>query len=198
MRVIAGSARATRLFAPTVSPVRPMLDRVKESLFNLLAGRCEGARVVDLYSGTGSLGIEALSRGAASAVFVEADPDLIPFIRRNLEKTRLADRARIVRGDVRTALPRLQPIGPFDLVLCDPPYETVSDPVLRSRLCETLDRWVVAPDLFHPHTTLMIHHGPPATILWHFRRFALTRFRQYGKSVLSFFEPVAQPESPPC
>jgi 16S rRNA (guanine(966)-N(2))-methyltransferase RsmD len=101
--------------------VRPTTDRVRSALFNILAGYgLEDARVVDLYAGTGSLGIEALSRGAAHADFVEMDRRQVEVIRENLRATKLAERGTVHQGDVRKIIEQLA--GPYDFVLMDPPY----------------------------------------------------------------------------
>jgi len=121
VRVIAGSAGGIRLCAVPGRATRPTLDRVRESVFAILAPYLEGARVLDLYAGTGALGLEALSRGAASCVFVEGDAAALEVLQENLRRTRLAERAKVVRGRLPGALGRLAS-GPFDLVLCDPPY----------------------------------------------------------------------------
>jgi 16S rRNA (guanine966-N2)-methyltransferase len=99
MRVISGTARG-RPLKPAGAATRPITDRAKESLFDILAARVVGANVLDLFAGAGSVGIEALSRGARAATFVELDRDALHAIRANLETTRLADRARVVRQDV--------------------------------------------------------------------------------------------------
>lgn len=99
MRVISGTAKGRRLKSPGTA-TRPITDRVKENLFNILGTRVLDANVLDLFAGTGSVGIEALSRGARSATFVEVDRDALRALRENLELTRLADRAKIVRLDV--------------------------------------------------------------------------------------------------
>ncbi|MEW5719572.1 MAG: RsmD family RNA methyltransferase [Chloroflexota bacterium] len=99
MRVISGSAKG-RTLKPAGAATRPITDRVKESLFNILAARVVDANVLDLFAGAGSVGIEALSRGARAATFVELDRDALNAIRANLQATRLADRARLVRRDV--------------------------------------------------------------------------------------------------
>jgi len=122
MRVIAGSARGVRLRVPRGLRVRPTSARVRTSLFSILVERVEGARVADLFAGSGTFGIEALSRGAASCCFVEALATAVKAIRANLEATRLAERATVVRGDAFRILPRLADHGPFDLVFLDPPY----------------------------------------------------------------------------
>jgi 16S rRNA (guanine966-N2)-methyltransferase len=123
VRVIAGSAKGVRL-AAVPRGVRPVSDVAREGLFSSLGAAVPGARVLDLYAGTGALGIEALSRGAAEAVFVERSPAALRTIRENLERTRLVDRAVVVGLDVRAFLTRRERNGaPFDLVLADPPYD---------------------------------------------------------------------------
>jgi 16S rRNA (guanine966-N2)-methyltransferase len=122
MRVTAGRAKGIHLRA-SGSGVRPTSDRVKEALFNALAPRLGDARVLDLFAGTGALGIEALSRGAARAVFVERDPRAVAAIRRNLAAAHLDRRAEVRRGTLPAALDPLEQEGAvFDLVVLDPPY----------------------------------------------------------------------------
>lgn len=122
MRVVAGSSRGRKLTAPSGNDVRPTSDRVREAVFNALRSlqAIEGARVLDLFAGSGALGIEALSRGAASAVFVDHDAASRAAIVANLEATAVADRAEVVRSDATGFL--REPSEPFDLVLLDPPY----------------------------------------------------------------------------
>jgi 16S rRNA (guanine966-N2)-methyltransferase len=121
MRVIAGEAKGRRLTGLRSARVRPTTDRVREALFSALGAGVVGARVLDLYAGSGALGIEALSRGAASAVFVDADPEAVGAIRANLALTGLADRATVVRRPVERFV-ATAPGEPFDVVLMDPPY----------------------------------------------------------------------------
>ena len=121
MRVVAGEFKGRRLAAPRGARTRPTADRVREALFSML-GDVAGARVVDLYAGSGALGIEALSRGAASAVFVERDAQAVAAIERNLEP--LDVEASVARADVARWLTRAE--GRFDLVFCDPPYDVAS------------------------------------------------------------------------
>ncbi len=135
MRIIAGTARGTRL-AAVPKGVRPTSDRVRESVFNSLGQFFDG-EVLDLYAGTGALGIEALSRGAERAVFVERDRRALAAIRENLRRTRLPDRAEVVAGDVRRALDRMLTDGRvFNLIFADPPYRIAKTEVggLVSRL----------------------------------------------------------------
>ncbi len=122
MRIIAGSHKGAKIFAPKHSDTRPTGDRVREAAFNLI-GPVDDASVLDLYAGSGAMGLEALSRGAASAVFVEADREACTTIQRNLVRLRL-ERGQIVCRDALTALAQEVSAGRrYDLVLLDPPYE---------------------------------------------------------------------------
>jgi len=123
VRVIAGTARGMKLFAPKGLTTRPPLDHIKEALFNIISGEVEGVNVLDLYAGSGSFGIEALSRGAASAVFVEEDRAAIEALRKNLKKTGFLEKARISRLSVQSFLEkRSSGGGLFDLIFLDPPF----------------------------------------------------------------------------
>ena len=122
MRIIAGSRKGHRITAPKGLDTRPTSDRVRENVFNIVAPWVEGARVLDLYAGSGAMGLEALSRGAKTAVFVESDREAARAIERNLDKLGLTG-ARIVRGDAATGLAHEVGAGrKYDLVLADPPY----------------------------------------------------------------------------
>ena len=122
MRIIAGEHKGARIFAPPGRETRPTSDRVRENVFNIVAPWVDDARVLDLYAGSGAMGLEALSRGAASAVFVESDADAVRAIERNLDKLRLTG-ATVVRQSVATALAQETNAGrKYDLVLVDPPY----------------------------------------------------------------------------
>lgn len=125
MRVIAGSARGLRLTAPAGLQTRPTADRVKEALFSIIASRREmaGARILDICAGTGSLGIEALSRGAASCVFIEQDRHVLAQLEKNLAKAGLADRGECLLFDALKGLKALSlKRKVFDIVFFDPPY----------------------------------------------------------------------------
>ena len=131
MRVVAGDFKGRRLVAPRGSRTRPTADRVREALFSML-GDVSGARVLDLYAGSGALGIEALSRGAESAVFVERDRAALTALESNLEATGAPGEVR--RQDVARFLARHE--GTFDLVFCDPPYDGA--PAVAETLAEAL------------------------------------------------------------
>lgn len=123
MRVIAGEAKGRTLVAVKGGGTRSATDRIRETLFAILTPRIEDARVLDLFAGAGTLGIEALSRGAAHATFVERAPEAIAALRRNLASTKLEDRADVARSDVPAFLGGH--IGPYDIVFCDPPFADV-------------------------------------------------------------------------
>ena len=154
MRVITGTARGCRLETPEGLDTRPTADRVKEGLFSAISFEIEGRRVLDLFAGSGQLGIEALSRGAASCVFVDRSRQAVEVIRRNVKAARLETNAEIVCGESLAYLARAA--GPFDLVFLDPPYaaellvpclETLGEKVAAGGTvgCES-DRDVQVPD----------------------------------------------------
>lgn len=155
LRVVAGSAGGRRIEVPPGSGTRPTSDRVREATFNALAslGAVEGARVFDGFAGSGALGIEALSRGAAHATFADADPQAVAVVERNLRALDLADSATVLARPAERALGERRP---FDLVLLDPPYAYEGWPALLAEVVASLapggvvviesDREVVLPD----------------------------------------------------
>jgi 16S rRNA (guanine966-N2)-methyltransferase len=178
-RVIAGSAKGARLAAPREG-TRPLTDRVKQTLFAILEPELEGAQVLDLFAGSGAAGIEALSRGAAHATFVERDRGAATAIRANLERTRLADRATIERVAVSAFLAR-PTLEPFGLVLLDPPYEDTA------ALIETLERLGEPDAPLTDAARVVAKHfwrsAPPATM----GLLASERERRFGETALTFY-----------
>jgi 16S rRNA (guanine966-N2)-methyltransferase len=130
MRVVSGQARGRRLVAPAGDATRPTSDRAREAIFNMLASldAIDGATVVDLFAGSGAMGIEALSRGAAHVTFVESDSRALAAVRANLETTGLGDRATVSRGDAAAFS------GTADLAFIDPPYDFDAWPALLDRV----------------------------------------------------------------
>lgn len=122
MRVIAGSAKHLNLKTIEGLDTRPTTDRIKETLFNMIQTDIPGCRFLDLFSGSGAIGIEALSRGAEEAVFVELNPKAVACIKENLQFTHLQERAEVMQTDVFQALNRLRGRGAFDFIFMDPPY----------------------------------------------------------------------------
>jgi 16S rRNA (guanine966-N2)-methyltransferase len=188
MRVIAGTLRGRRLAAPPHLATRPTPDRVREALFSALEsarggpGSLAGARVLDLFAGTGALGIEALSRGAASAVFVERDPAALAALRENLERLGLAERSRVAAEEAEHYLGRRGEEAPFDLVFLDPPFSSGR----LERVLERLEGW---PGLA-PRGTLIAEHPAgetPGGAAWR------VRFRRdYGSVGLTLLASAAE------
>lgn len=155
LRVIAGSARGRPLRAPAGPGTRPTADRLKGALFSMLGERVAGASVLDLYAGSGALGIEALSRGARHAVFVDHSARAARVLRDNLARTGLSEAAAVIVADAPTALHRLSGgADRFDLVLADPPYAGGHASSLVDTLAGLADR-VLAPG-----AVVAVEHGP--------------------------------------
>jgi 16S rRNA (guanine966-N2)-methyltransferase len=138
MRVIAGDARGMRLAAPKGREIRPTVDRVRESIFNVISDRLEDARFLDIFAGTGANGIEALSRGAASAVFVDVGRASARLVADNLKRTRYSgSRGRFIHGKLPRDLPKLAAeIGSFSIIYADPPYDFEDYEGLLQKLLE--------------------------------------------------------------
>ncbi len=135
MRIIAGEFRGRRLEPPGGRRVRPTAGRVREALFDVLAADLAGAHVVDLFAGSGALGLEALSRGAAACNFVERARGSLAALRANIDALDVADRARVIRADALRFAERLEP-GAYDVALADPPYASGHAARLAARFAE--------------------------------------------------------------
>ena len=123
MRIISGKSKGTKLYTLEGMNTRPTLDRVKESIFNIMQGEIEDAKVLDLFAGSGAIGLEFLSRGAQSAVLCDKEKSAIEIIKKNVQKTHMEDKAQILNADFETGLDRLKN-QQFDIVYLDPPYAT--------------------------------------------------------------------------
>jgi 16S rRNA (guanine(966)-N(2))-methyltransferase RsmD len=176
VRVIAGSRKGHKLVAPHGLDTRPTSDRVRENVFNLV-GPVDGARVLDLFAGSGALGIEALSRGAKSAVFVERDPDAVKTIERNLDKLRLTG-ARVIHGDALRAIAQEAIAGAkYDLVLVDPPYGMLTE--IQPRLARHLPPLIAADGVVVVETDSRTEPELPL---------AVRTSRKYGQTRVTLFE----------
>jgi 16S rRNA (guanine966-N2)-methyltransferase len=123
MRIIAGSFRGRRLHSPKGDRIRPTIDRVRESIFSIIAGRLPGARVLDLFAGTGAMGLEALSRGAQFCLFVDKGSEALHLVRENIGLCGAQGRSRIIRASADAAIRRLESDKElFDIIFMDPPY----------------------------------------------------------------------------
>lgn len=184
MRVIAGDIRGRLLKSPPAGITRPTTDRVREALFNLLSSSVATAEaVLDVYAGSGALGIEALSRGAARADFVESHRGACAVIRENLARTGLTARGRVLCRPVVRAIADLQP--PYDIILADPPY---ADATRENTLAALADA-----DLLSNHGLLVVEHSRHHPVAPTYGRLARLRDRQYGDTVISIFHTGEQP-----
>jgi 16S rRNA (guanine(966)-N(2))-methyltransferase RsmD len=162
--------------------IRPTSDRVKESIFNILGEEVEGKHVLDLFAGTGNLGIEALSRGAMRAVFVERERSAINLIKQNLSHCGFDDRSHIIRGEVARVIRQLRRKGEvFDLIFMDPPYR-------KGLAQETLEILHTQP-VHHEDSILVIEHDRRETLSESMEGWMLVRKRPFGDTVASFFAP---------
>jgi 16S rRNA (guanine(966)-N(2))-methyltransferase RsmD len=180
-RIIAGEAGGRRLVVPAGEAVRPTSDRVKESVFSALGpGRLVGARVLDLYAGSGALGLEALSRGAAEALLVDRDPAAARAIRANIETLGFEGRAVFRQGPV-TALLAGAPLGdPFDLALLDPPYDAPAADV------EAVLRLLVEGAWVAPEATIVVERAANSSPLGWPAGWGSTWERCYGDTLVLF------------
>lgn len=186
MRVIAGSHKGRRLLGPRGPGLRPTPDRVKEALFSILGDRVRDAHVLDLYAGTGAIGIEALSRGARRVTFVEAHPASLRVLRDNLTRCGLDSAAEVHPDEAEAFLQRRRPdSAPYDVIFADPPYRMDAAPLLA---------WLDA--VAGPHTLAIIEHGtktpPPAEA----GRWARLRQYRYGDTSLSLYAPADEKARP--
>ena len=177
MRVITGSARGRRLKELEGMETRPTTDRVKEGLFSALQCDIEGRKVLDLFAGTGQLGIECLSRGAASAVFVDRRADAVKLIRENLRLTELEDRARVVAGDSMEYLKSIR--EPFDIIFLDPPY--------AAGLLEPAIAHIAKFDILAPHGIIAAEHSAARVLPALAPPYRLHRTYRYGKIALTLY-----------
>jgi 16S rRNA (guanine(966)-N(2))-methyltransferase RsmD len=192
MRVIAGVLKGRRLKTPSWAGLRPTSDRLRETLFDVLAPRIAGAHVLDGYAGTGAIGIEALSRGAASATFVDRDHRARALITENVEHCGIPSGCVIIRSafdssarPVRDGRKRSAPLthdgtsfGPFDIVVLDPPYDRRPDQVIHE-----------VAHLVAPAGVLVLEHAKRTAVPAAIASLVKTRNIIAGDSVLSFYEP---------
>jgi 16S rRNA (guanine966-N2)-methyltransferase len=180
VRVISGQAKGHPLKAVPGSNTRPTTDKVKESMFSIIGPYFDDERVLDLFAGTGGLGIEALSRGAGSAVFIDASSQSIEVVRRNLESTKLSEYAEVYRNDARRALKVLERSGvPFNIVFLDPPY------VMKD--CDELLKDMSSRGLLADGAIAVVEHHPDVKYEDSFDGFERTRYAEYGETALSIY-----------
>ena len=177
MRVITGKARGVALKTPEGMHTRPTADRVKEALFSIIQFDIPGAKVLDLFGGTGQLGIEALSRGAASAVFVDERDDACKLIKENLKRTKLDQNARVVRSDYLAFLNSNR--EEFDIILLDPPYAEVFLENSLKRITEI--------DILQSGGIIVCERPLEKELSWSFPGYSRSKDYKYGKTLLTLY-----------
>ncbi len=177
MRVITGKAKGTVLATPDGMLTRPTSDRVKEALFSIVQFDLPGARVLDLFGGTGQLGIEALSRGASSAVFVDSREDACRLIRENLRRTKMEHCGKVVRCDYLEYLKRCN--ERFDIVILDPPYAEV--------FLENALKMLVEIDILQSGGIIIAERPLGKDLPWDFEGFTRSRDYKYGNTLITLY-----------
>ena len=190
MRVVAGTYRSRQLIAPRGTATRPTSDRLRETLFNVLAPRLEGARFADLYAGSGAVGLEALSRGASFCCFAERAPAAISAIRANLAALRITVGWRLETRAVAHTLERLaETADRFDIIFLDPPYEGTAD---YTATLESIAR--EHTKVLRPDALVIAEHARRSSLPQGFLQLRRTRVLEQGDAALSFF--AISPEIP--
>jgi 16S rRNA (guanine966-N2)-methyltransferase len=185
MRIISGTSKGRRLSTPKNRSLRPTSDRVKESIFNILRREMEGKVILDLFAGTGNLGIEALSRGAERVVFVEKGRQALQLIQRNLVQFGLEGQSEIIPKDANRAIGILKRRGEsFDLILMDPPYE-------KGLIQKTLMK-LNSHQIYHMDSILVIEHHRREPLPHLGDGWNLIRQRRMGDTVISFLTPQGE------
>ncbi|MEE1327990.1 MAG: 16S rRNA (guanine(966)-N(2))-methyltransferase RsmD [Oscillospiraceae bacterium] len=177
MRVITGKARGVQLKTPDGQLTRPTTDRVKEALFSIIQFEIPGASVLDLFGGTGQLGIEALSRGAKSAVFVDAREDACKLIRENLKRTKLEQDGRVVRADYLEYLKHCR--EKFQIIFLDPPYAEV--------FLENSLKVITEIDILQSGGIIVAERPLGKELPWEFEGFIRSRDYKYGSTLLTIY-----------
>lgn len=177
MRVITGKARGVNLKTPEGLATRPTADRVKEALFSVIQFDIPNARVLDLFGGTGQLGIEALSRGAKSAVFVDAGEPACALIRENLRRTKLENQAVVIRADYLAYLSRCK--EKFDIIFLDPPYAEV--------FLENSIKSITEIDILQSGGIIVCERPLGKDLPWEYPGFSRSKDYKYGKTLITLY-----------
>lgn len=181
MRVITGKAKGHKLNAPSGTKTRPTTDKVKESIFNIIGYIHEDAVVLDLFAGSGAMGIEFLSRGAKECIFIDADRNAVNVIKENLKKTRLMDQSKVFKTDVKKAIAKLKEKAmKFDFVFMDPPY---GREFVEATLEQLLDADVLSEDVL-----IVVEHSNEEQLEECIGKLRVTDSRKYGISYVTFLE----------
>ena len=177
MRVITGTARGVQLKTPDGMTTRPTTDRVKEAMFSIIHFELPGADVLDLFGGTGQLGIEAISRGARSAVFVDAGEPACRLIKENLKRAKMEQQGKVVRSDYLDYLRRCR--EKFDIILLDPPYAEV--------FLENALNCITEIDILRQNGIIVAERPVGKELPWEFSGFERSKDYKYGKTLLTIY-----------
>jgi 16S rRNA (guanine966-N2)-methyltransferase len=179
MRIIAGTKRGMKLFSPETKETRPITDRVKQSLFDILTNYdlLSAARVADLFCGVGSLGLEALSRGAAFVTFVEKNGEVIEVLEKNVAKAGFGERSRVVHASAFRVGAPVGPDGRYDLVFVDPPYASTQEIGAESALADLLE---ILGDQVAPRGIVVVRTHRRVALLEDYGPFHVVDRRQWG------------------
>lgn len=177
MRVITGKARGIQLKTPDGMLTRPTADRVKEALFSIINFDIPGAKVLDLFGGTGQLGIEALSRGSSAAVFVDAREESCKLIRENLKRTKLEQDAKVIRSDYLDYLSRCR--EQYDIIFLDPPYAEV--------FLENAIKKITEIDILRSNGIIVAERPLGKDLPWDFDGYTRSKDYKYGKVLLTIY-----------
>jgi 16S rRNA (guanine(966)-N(2))-methyltransferase RsmD len=179
VRVVAGELRGRRLVAPEGLDVRPTPDKVREALFDILGLRIRGSAFLDLFAGSGAMGIEAVSRGAARVAFIESSPRALRILETNLRSLGIEERVVLYRTSWPGALRDAVRTGPYSLVFADPPFPAADYPGILESLAH--------PDLLVPEATIVLEHETKTPTPDEAHSFTRTRQARYGRITLSFY-----------
>jgi 16S rRNA (guanine(966)-N(2))-methyltransferase RsmD len=177
MRVITGKARGVQLKTPEGLQTRPTTDRVKEALFSIIQFDLQNAKVLDLFGGTGQLGIEALSRGAHECVFVDENNEACKLIRENLKRTKLEQKAKVIRSDYLDYLGRCR--EQYDIIFLDPPYAEV--------FLENAIKKITEIDILHSNGIIVAERPLGKDLPWEVEGYARSKDYKYGKVLLTIY-----------
>jgi 16S rRNA (guanine966-N2)-methyltransferase len=180
MRIIGGNFRGRKLIALSGYDIRPTPDRVREAVFNILGPWIRETRVLDLYAGTGALGLESLSRGAKAAVFVDAALSSCEVIQKNIDLCKMAEKATLIHHDIISPFPQCLRTDPFDLIFMDPPYG-------KGYVETTLGKSDFI-DLLAPKGIVVVEQSFKESLAKSFNRLDIYRQKKYSKTLISFFK----------
>lgn len=177
MRIISGTAKGRKLFSPKSHLIRPVSDKVKGAIFNILFN-VEDCRILDLFAGSGSVGLEATSRGASLVVFVDSMPEAVNLVKKNILLCGFEKNTAVFRGSIPSIIPRLKKFSPFDYVFIDPPYD-------KGLVVPTLTA-VCRHKLVDAESRIIIEHSPKESTVC--AGFSPVSVRKYGQTLVSFLK----------